>query len=686
VGGIRIGIDIGGTFTDLQILDEASGALMSLKTPTTSEDPSIGLIAGLEAAAARFGFKLGDIRFLLHGTTIATNAVLERRLPRGVLVTTRGFEDVLEIGRHARRDVYALRPRREAALIARDRRIGVEERIRADGSVERALEEPAITRLIARLEALGAETVAVALLNAFVNADHEKTLCARILAAHPRLPVSLSSEISPEIREYERSSTTVLNALLVPVVRTYLENLAARLEAKGIDGHLLLVQSNGGVCSVEVAKREPVRLLLSGPSGGALAAVNAAHALARPNLVGIDMGGTSFDVSVVAEGKLTRVTQGEIDALPVRLPMIEIRTIGAGGGSIAAVDAGGRLTVGPRSAGARPGPVCYGQGGEAPTVTDANLALGRLDPDRFLGGAIRLDTKGARAAIDARVARPLGLDTDRAAEGILAVTNVNLAAAIRLSLFEKGLDPRDFSLLSFGGAGGLHAIAVAEELGIGEVIFPPDASTFSANGILHSDVTHDLARSRVLAASDANLAALVRAAAELRREGAALLEADGISRDAWRLSLSADMRYRGQAFELVVPWGDVTPTQETLARLQADFHALHRQRFSYANPEDPVEIVTLRLSAVGRLPSPPDVRMAARSHDHPTTARRVFVDGGWREIVIHRRDALGTTVFGPALIEEDYTIVLVASGWRLSLGAGGNLIARHEGECSGGER
>jgi N-methylhydantoinase A len=391
------------------------------------------------------------------------------------------------------------------------------------------------------------------------------------------------------------------------------------------------------------------------------------------------MGGTSFDVCVVQDGGVASMTQGEIDGLPVRLPMIEIRTIGAGGGSIASVDSGGRLTVGPRSAGARPGPVCYSRGGTQPTVTDANLVLGRLDAEFFLGGALALDVEGARAAVEVQVARPLHLNLDRAAEGILTLTNASLASAIRLSLFEKGLDPRAFSLLSFGGAGGLHAIPVAEELGIDEVIFPADASTFSASGILHSDIVHDLAKSRVMRAAPESLPNLGRALEELRRDGASLLEQDGVPAEARELAVSVDMRYHGQAFELVVPWSDAHAEAGALERLIATFHALHRQRFSYANPGDPVEIVTLRVTAIGRLPRTEESRSAATSGKRDPLRRRVFLDGAWDEIDIHHRAELRHPIAGPALVEEEYTTVFVARGWTCGPGPGGDLLARRSG-------
>ena len=675
---IRIGIDIGGTFTDLQILDERNGTLHSLKTPTTPEDPSIGLMTGIAEAAARFGFTLPDIRLLLHGTTIATNAVLERRLARGVLLTTAGFEDVLEIGRHTRRDVYGLKQHQEPPLIPRDRRLGVRERMRADGSVETALEEAAIAEAIAAARRCEPEAIAITLLNANASRAHEALLAKRVQAAFPGLPVSVSSEVSPEIREYERSSTTVLNALLMPVVGRYLARLAERMAEAGLSARLLLVQSNGGVCSPAMAARQPVRLLLSGPSGGALATQRAAGLLRRPNLVGVDMGGTSFDICVVQDGQVTLKTQGEIDGLPVRLPMIEIRTIGSGGGSIAAVDSGGRLTVGPRSAGSRPGPVCYRRGGTEPAVTDVNLALGRLDGRFFLGGAMALDEVGARAAIEARVARPLGLGADAAAEGILTVVNAALASATRLSLFEKGLDPRAFSLLSFGGAGGLHAIPLAEELGVTEVVFPADASTFSAFGILYSNIVHDLALSRVQPATAASLPALREGAATLRAQGDALLAEDGVPQADRRFSLAADMRYRGQAFELVVPWGDVAVEEASLATLAGDFHALHERRFSYSNAQAPVEMVALRLTATGLLPQVAAARGEHLGATRVPEARRIFLDGRWQEAEVHQREQVTAPVAGPALIEEEYTTIFVAPGWRCAPGPDATLVARKD--------
>jgi N-methylhydantoinase A/oxoprolinase/acetone carboxylase beta subunit len=674
---VRIGIDVGGTFTDLQIFDARTGAISSLKTLTTPDDPSNGLMTGIRQAAQHASFALADVGYLLHGTTIATNAVLERKLAKGALVTTARFEDVIEIGRHYRRDIYSLSPRAPPTLIPRDRRVGIEERIKADGSVETPVTSAAIEQLIRKLDRLDVAAVAICLLNSYLNPRHERAIAEAITNARPALKVSCSSTLSPEIREYERTSTTILNALLIPIVSSYLEKLAGRMRAEGFNPRLLLVQSNGGVCSVETAAQEPVRLLLSGPSGGSAACALLGRVLGEANIVGIDMGGTSFDVSVVREGRANLVTQGEIDRLPVRLPMVEIRTIGAGGGSIATIQPGGRVQVGPESAGSRPGPACYGHGGTKATVTDANLVLGRLDGERFLGGDMPLKSDAAKSAISADIAEPLDLSVEAGAEGLLAVTNSNLGAAIRLSLFEKGLDPRDFTMIAFGGAAGLHAVAVADEIGIKRIVFPESASTLSAYGILHSNLAHDLVRSRVYDAKPEILATLKPLADRLIMDAHARLAADAVPAGARQIELAADMRYKGQAFELTVPARASLLDETVLASLIADFHDIHRRRFSYANPGSPVEFVSLRVSAIGRLSAPQAMPFESLGKAQPSKSRKIWLAGGWREVAVWSRDQIpvGGTVVGPAVIEEPYTTVLLQEGWDCHRHKGGHLIA-----------
>ena len=717
---IRIAVDIGGTFTDLQVLDGRDGSIHAWKTPTTQHDPSESLMRGVREAAAQFGFALTEVGLLLHGTTIATNAVLERRLPRGALLTTAGFEDVLEITRHYRRDLYALDPDPPPVLIPRDRRFGVPERVRADGSVQQPLDPAALPAL---LEHVGdAECVAICLLHAYANPAHEHALRDALLTGKPGLAVSLSSEVSPEIREYERTSTTVLNSLLLPVVQAYVRQLEARLGEDGFAPTVFLVQSNGGACTLARAAEQPARLLLSGPSGGALAAERLAGLLGRQNIVAVDMGGTSYDVSVVQGGRVATVTQGEVGGLPVRLPMVEMRTIGAGGGSIASVDAAGRLTVGPRSAGSNPGPVAYGRGGIEPTVTDANLALGRLDAGFFLGGAMTLDVAATRQAIAEHLAKPLGLSLETAAEGVLRVTDNALGAAVRLSLFEKGLDPRDFTLLSFGGAGGLHATAVADEVGIREVVFPREPGTLSAGGILFGDLVQDFSRSRLIPARPENLPALCHVLRDLREEAMSQLEHDGVgmrkrlisfpsnragpipelveaAREMFaekaaglgtaletakaELQVSIDMRYHGQAFELLIPWQSVgikLPGEAELASLVASFHDAHRRRFSFADPSEPVEIVTLRVSAIGRLARPATALPVRADRPARKATRRAWEGGAWRDVPVWDRKALHAedVIEGPALVEEPFATHWIGSGWRATLGPAGALIARRE--------
>ncbi|MEQ9332243.1 hydantoinase/oxoprolinase family protein [Thalassobaculum sp.] len=675
---LRVAVDIGGTFTDLQILDEATGVAHAHKVPTTPADPSEGLIAGIREACARLGVDPGRIRAILHGTTIATNAVLQRRLPAGAVIATAGFTDVLEIGRHVRRQVYANRAEPRALLVPRSRRFGVVERMRADGSVETALDEASVRAAAERVKASGATAVAIAFLHAYANPAHELRAAAIVQELLPDAFVSCSHQVSPEIREFERTSTTVLNALLMPVVKTYLSRLEARLADAGISAPVYLVQSNGGVTTPAIAGEQPARLLLSGPSGGARAAEVLAAELGEPNLIAVDMGGTSYDVSIVHDGAIRLVTQGDVDGLPVRLPMIEIRTIGAGGGSIARADETGRLLVGPDSAGAVPGPVCYRRGGEEPTVTDANVALGRIDPGYFLGGAMDLDVDGARRAIADRVAAPLGLEPGPAADGVVAVATAHMAAAIRLSLFEKGLDPKDFALISFGGAGGLHACDTAAEIGTGRVVFPRDPGTLSAWGMLFGDVVHDLARSRLTTADAAAVPALEALVAELRAEAEALLARDGIAEADRAFPVTLDLRYPGQAYEIGVPLVEPAAlAPEALAGAVAAFHDAHDRQYAHAERHVVPEIVTVRMAATGRLTRPGARPFEAAAGGTRKGARTIRVAGAEREAAVWDRAAIGPglSVDGPAIVEEPHSTLLLPPGWRLTAHPTGALIA-----------
>jgi N-methylhydantoinase A len=546
----------------------------------------------------------------------------------------------------------------------------VAERIKADGSIETSLDEAQVRSLAATLVEEQIEAVAVCYLHAYRNPQHELRTAAILAEVAPDLRVSLSHQISPEMREFERTSTTVLNTVLMPVVGAYLERIEARLRDAGIGATLYLVQSNGGVTKPATASEQPARLLLSGPSGGAMAMQQLATQLGEPNLVGLDMGGTSTDVAVVRDGQTTIVTEGAIDGLPVRLPMIEIRTIGAGGGSIGHQDVSGGLRVGPESAGAQPGPACYGHGGTRPAVTDANAVRGVFDPDFFLGGAMTLHLDQAEAAVDG-LAGSLALDRERTAAGMVQIANASMASAVRLSLFEKGADPRDFLLVPFGGAAGLHAIGVAEELDMRRVLFPADASTLSARGILFADIAHDLAETRLMEASPDNLPLLAAMAARLMAQGREVLNRDGVPAAQQRLDLSADMRYRGQAYELLVPWSGAIDAAGLVEAVEA-FHAMHLERFAHEDREGTTEIATLRLVARGLLPK---LDAAAKEAGVAAAAKGSRqVDGVMTPV--YARESLGDApVAGPLVIEEAYTTLLVTAGWSIRQIEAGHLLA-----------
>lgn len=675
---IRVAADIGGTFTDVFVLDLTTDRARAFKTPTTPDDPSIGLMVGLSEAASAMGFALGDISLIIHGTTIATNAVLENKLAKGALITTAGFEDVLEIGRHVRHDVYGLTPEARRLLIPREHRLGANERIAANGDIALPLDPESVKQIIDGLKTSEIDAVAICFLHAYANDAHEQALKSALAAAMPDLPISLSSEVSPEIREFERASTTALNALLTPVLQRYAAHLSEKLERESVNAPVYLVRSNGGVANLDDAARMPAALVLSGPCGGTIAAGATAGILGERNLVAIDMGGTSFDVSLIHNGRAEVVTEGELGGVSVRLPMVEIRTIGAGGGSIASIDATGRLRVGPESAGAQPGPACYSRGGTAPTVTDANVVLGRLSADAFLSGAMQLDHRLATESIESAVAKPMGMSVQDAAQGVVSIAETAMAAAIRLSLFEKGLDPQDFAIISFGGAAGLHATQLAQELDIGRVIFPRDPSTLSAYGMLHADIAHDLSRTRVMAASADNLSELLGEAALLKETGDRKLDADRVPAGDRAFRFSVDMRYQGQAYEVMVPWPDIEG-DDGLDKLIDRFHEIHLQRFAHGNIEAPVEIVTLRLSAVGLLAKPEAPAFSDAAKTTTITRRDVMVASHMQPVLVINRDDIspGSTGEGPVIIEEAFTTLFIPPNWTYRCDSFGIIIATH---------
>jgi N-methylhydantoinase A len=667
---LRAAVDIGGTFTDVQVFDTHSGAVWDHKAPTTPADPAAGLIDGLRGAVAKRNMNVNEIGMILHGSTIATNAVLERKLPKAGLITTAGFEDVLAIGRHMRSDIYALNAEPRPVLIPASRRLGISERIRADGSVERPLDKEQVRRAGEELVAEGVNTIAVTFLHAYRNPAHEIG-AANVLAGIAGLTVTTSHETNPEVREFERASTTVLNALLKPVISEYLGRVGSALSDAGITAPLYLVQSNGGVVTPIEAARLPVGLLLSGPAGGAMAVQSIAARHHLENAVGMDMGGTSTDICALLNGKIEETAGGTVAGLPVRLPMLEINTIGAGGGSVARSASGG-LRVGPESAGAVPGPACYLRGGTDPTVTDANLHLGLIYPGTFLGGGMTLGATEAAEAICA-VAADLHLDPTQLAEGIVSVANSRMADAVRLSLFQKGADPAAFTLIAFGGAGGLHACTVAEDLNINRVLFPAMASTLSARGILETDIRHDLIETRLMIAGNNAGAVLGEMIERMSARADALLDADMIEASRRKIRFAADMRYRGQAWEITTDWPDADP--QTLPALIGRFHDLHHQRYAHNAPDEPVEIVALRAKVFGMLDHA-EVRQSTETIDAAGTRRRVFLNGAWQDVNTLPREAVGVAAMqGPMIIEEAYSSLLILQGWRVRVLTGGDIVA-----------
>lgn len=659
---LRVGVDIGGTFTDIVIIDPKAGTTRFHKVLSTPQEPAVGMLQGLDELQI-----VGDTGFLVHGTTAGLNAILSRTGDRIALVTTAGFRDVLEIGRAENRDVWSLTPHQRQPLVDAADIHTLRERLSHDGTVKLPLDPAEVEQIAERLERDGIRSVAVCFLHAHRNPVHELAFAKLLKARLPRVSVVLSHEISPEQGEYERTSSVVATAYVSRTVETYLAALQGELAARNCPAPLHVMRSSGGICSASLVARQPIQTILSGPAGGVVAAETIAEALNRPNLIGIDMGGTSSDVSLVIDGRMTLTSEGEIADNVLRMPVVELHTIGAGGGSIARAEAGG-LRVGPLSAGSRPGPACYGLGGTRPTVTDAQLLLGRIDPAWFLGGRMTLDADAARKAM-AGLAAELGTDIETAAEGIVAVANAMMANAIRTLAMRRGIDHRRFSLLAFGGAGPLHGVALAEELGIDEVIVPFGTGVLSAWGMLHADIRHDVTLPlEGLAGGEPAAALLERTMTRLREKAAHLLAAEGVVASGAEYRVSVDMRYMGQAHCLSVPLRDIPA-------LLADFHENYRRQFGHAMPGVPVELVQMRLGAIGRIGArfqDVDTPRAAQ----PEHSRKVVIGGTSHEARIVHRDSISRAdaVCGPAIILEEGSTTLVPPGWKATQENHGTLV------------
>ncbi len=630
---MRIGIDTGGTFTDFLILHN-DGTLETFKLRSNPRNPAEVILAGIERAAR------GKNTAVVHGSTVATNALLERKGVRTAFVTTAGFEDILEIGRQNRPELYNLTPAPRRLLVDPALCFGVAERTWFDGTAAAKPAAADLAKLRRRLERQKVRSVAICLLHSYANPENEQSVRDALAGLGY---VCASHEISPEFREFERASTTAINAYVGPLMDAYLGDLAARCPYP-----LSIMQSNGGVLDAAEARHHAVRTVLSGPAGGVVGALTAARASGVKRLLGFDMGGTSTDVSL-CDGEPRETTESRIDGMPVRIPMLEIHTVGAGGGSLARVDAGGLLRVGPQSAGADPGPACYGKGVDA-AVTDAHVVLGRVES--LLGGAMPVDRGRAEAAVDA-IAKPLRIGRVAAAAGILRVANANMERAIRVVSVERGYDPRDFALVAFGGCGGLHACEIAAELGITKVIVPEYAGALSALGMLAADAVRDYSASVIGQPRPERAFAALETAARRELRGAPL-------------ERSADLRYAGQSYEINVPW--------TAGGAAAAFHREHRRIYGYALPARAVEVVAVRVRA-RRAVAKPRLTAPARSKVRPGV-RQVFVDGGWSQLAVYQRAQVpARAVRGPALVIDYGSTTLIPSAWRFSVDRAGNLVA-----------
>lgn len=677
--GVIVGVDVGGTFTDLACFDEATKVFRTAKVPSNRGDEAVGFVQGLTAFGAIAG--LGAI---IHGTTVGTNALLERKGARIGLITTPGFRDALEMRRRDRPNTWGLWGDFEP-VAPRDMRLEVPERVLADGAVRVSVDVEAVRAAARELLARGAEALAIVFINAYANPANERAAYEAAKAVWPNDNIAHSAQILPEIREFERTSTTALNAYLQPVVGSYLAKLEGALAANLFAGSFHIVQSNGGVMSTESARRFPVRTALSGPAAGVIAAAAIASAAGFPDIVTADLGGTSFDVSLVAAGQASLAAQTTIDfGLVIRTPMIEITTIGAGGGSIAHVDAGGLLAVGPESAGSRPGPVAYGQGNQRPTLTDANVVLGRINADKPIGGQLkRLDVEAARAAIARAVGDPLGLSAEAAAEAILRVANARMAGAIRLVSIERGHDPARFAAVPFGGGGALHVGALIKEVGLKSALAPRYPGITSALGCIIADIRHDQVMTVNMMLDGLDAARLGQRMAEAGEEARAVVTRSGLSMTGIDVLFELDMHYQGQTHTVGVPLpatlsGGNVAIDEAMVR--GAFEAAYSRAFSRLLPGIPVRIVNLRTMAIGRRPAF-DLKALAPAHDATVAgaargSRPVWFDGGWREAAVFDRLALpvGAVVLGPAILEQADATIVVDPGLAGRVDDFGNLI------------
>ncbi len=666
MSSLRIGVDSGGTFTDVCMLDEDTGRFSIWKLSSTPGDPSVAIANGAREAIGRFGGDQAAVTFFGHGSTVATNALIQGKGGRCGLVTSEGFRDLLDLGRQRRPHLYDLQADKPPALVPRDRRLEARERLLFDGSVEARPQEEEIRALARQLREMGVEAVAICFLYSFVDPVHEEMARDILRQELPDAFITSSAEVCPEFREYERLSTTVVNAFLGPVIEGYISKLAPRLLEGGITVPPHITQSNGGTITFETASRLPVRTVLSGPSTGVIGAVETARAVSIANIITFDMGGTSTDVALIENGRPGITTEAEVHGYPIKCPMIDIQTVGAGGGSIAHVDSGDLLKVGPRSAGADPGPICYGLGNEEPTVTDANVVMGALNPEALLGGRMPIDRDAAAIAME-KLGMRLGLSIEETAAGVIRVVTANMVRTIRLISVQRGHDPRDYCLLPFGGGGPVHAGRLARELGINRILVPRNPGVLCALGLLLTDIRRDFSLTRRLEVGAPKLGEIRAAAAGLEADAKNWFKAEGIEPSRQRMAASADMRYAGQNYELNIALPDVADNEEFPRALSDSFNQAYARQYDYSAPDEAIEIVTFRVEAYGVVEKP-KFEVHEATGDDPRVAL-----SGWRDVYqpetgayvncpVYDRDLLapGNRIAGPAVIEQmDSTTLLL---------------------------
>ncbi|MDG2204850.1 MAG: hydantoinase/oxoprolinase family protein [Alphaproteobacteria bacterium] len=684
MSSLRIGVDSGGTFTDVCMLEEDTGRFSVWKLSSTPNDPSVAIANGAAEVISRDSNDDASVVFFGHGTTVATNALIQGRGARCGLITSDGFRDLLDLARQRRPHLYDLQTEKPAALVPRDRRFEVNQRILFDGTVEREPSEEEVRSVARQLREEGAEAVAVCFLYSFVDKTHETKVTNILSEELGETFLTTSHEVCPEFREFERLSTTVVNAFLGPVMKGYLSRLTPRLVEAGVDAPPFITQSNGGTITFETAARLPVRTVLSGPSTGVIGAVETARAVDLKNIITFDMGGTSTDVSLVENGIPRTTTEAEVHGYPIKSPMIDIHTVGAGGGSIAHIDTGGFLKVGPRSAGADPGPVCYGLGNDEPTVTDANVVMGVLNGEALLGGRMKIDREASMAAIE-KMGAQLGLSVEETAAGVIRVVTANMTRAIRLISVQRGHDPRDYCLMPFGGGGPVHAGRLARELAMERILVPRNPGILCALGLLLTDIRRDFSVTRRLSVENANLLTIHETVAGLVSDAMAWFEVEAIEACRRRTMASADMRYAGQNYELNVPIPDPENSDVFLEHLVDNFNQAYQRQYDYTAPEEAIEIVTFRVEAYGLVEKPafqeyteegPDASSALVTH------RFVYQPemGEFIDSPVYDRDRLraGNIIAGPAVIEQMDSTTLLLPGQTCQVDTHSNLMIRED--------